>query len=113
MQELCSMNCTTCHEGAATLKSEEVKKYLDQLDLGWEVNDDQIIHRHFRFRNFAGALDFVNKVGEIAQQQGHHPDISFGWGKVDVYLTTHKAGGLTINDLIMAARIDNISETPR
>ncbi len=74
---------------------------------GWELaNDGKAIKRRFTFKNFAQALDFVNKAGEIAESEGHHPDISFGWGYADIMLWTHAIGGLHENDFIVASKIN-------
>jgi len=74
----------------------------------WELKDDKI-HKRFNFENFAEALDFVNKIGAIAEQQDHHPDITFGWGYAEIYLTTHDAGGITRRDIAAAKEIDALS----
>lgn len=89
---------------------EEAEKLLAQIDK-WQLEDDGFlkIKRAFKFKDFKGALGFVNKVGEIAEAEGHHPNISFTWGKVEIFLWTHEVGGLSENDFIMAAKLDNIS----
>lgn len=74
----------------------------------WEVVDGERLQRSFAFRDFAGALAFVNRVGELAERRNHHPDISFGWGKATVTLTSHDAGGLTERDLALAEEIDHL-----
>lgn len=75
----------------------------------WEISEDaKFISKKFKFKNFADALDFVNKVGAIAESEGHHPDIELGWGKVKIVLTTHAIGGLSQNDFIVAAKINAI-----
>ncbi len=77
---------------------------------GWSlVDDDKTISRSFSFKDFAQALSFVDKVGAIAESEGHHPDIQLGWGKATVSLTTHAIGGLSENDYIVAAKVDEIA----
>ena len=73
-----------------------------------EVAEEHHLRQHFRFKNFREALDFVNKVGELAEEQGHHPDIYFGWGQVEVLVWTHKINGLTESDFIFAAKVDTL-----
>jgi 4a-hydroxytetrahydrobiopterin dehydratase len=90
------------------MKPDEVEPYMKQLDPGWQVVDTQKIVRTFGFADFAGALAFTNRVGELAEHQGHHPDIHLSWGKVTVELWTHKIGGLHLNDFILAAMIDRL-----
>lgn len=75
----------------------------------WRVVDDHHIEKEFRFRDFKDALDFTNRVGAIAEEQGHHPEISLGWGHADLRIWTHKIDGLTESDFILAAHIDKIS----
>ena len=89
------------------LSEEEVKTALASLD-GWELDDDKI-EKKFKFGNFAEALSFVNKVGEIAEAADHHPDIAFGWGYARVETTTHDRDGVTDHDLALAKQIDSIS----
>ncbi len=74
----------------------------------WEVVDGHHLKRRFKFKNFAEALVFVNRVGAIAEREGHHPDISFGWGYVEITLFTHAVKGLSENDFILAAKIDKL-----
>ena len=89
------------------LSEEEVKTALASL-AGWEFDDNKI-EKKFKFGNFAEALAFVNKVGEIAEAADHHPDISFGWGYAEIETTTHDRGGVTDLDLALAAKIDQIA----
>jgi len=78
----------------------------DRLDDGWRVIDDHHLQREYRFKNFRQALDFTNVVGEIAEDEGHHPEICVGWGRVKVSVWTHKIDGLTESDFIFAAKVD-------
>lgn len=98
--------CVPCAKGAEPLKSEEIDRRMKELDPDWRVVDEHHLEREFTFHDFRQALDFVNEVGAIAEQQGHHPDIYLGYGKVKIQLWTHKIDGLHDNDFILAAQID-------
>ena len=89
------------------LSDEEIETALTDLD-GWK-QEDSIIKKRFEFKNFAEALDFVNRVGAIAERLDHHPDIAFGWGYAEFSITTHDAGGLTHNDFDLAKEIETLS----
>lgn len=102
---LISKKCVPCEGGMPHLMAEEIETLRKQVS-EWEVIDRHHLTRRFKFKNFAEALAFVNKVGALAEQEGHHPDIEFGWGYVTVKLFTHKIDGLSENDFIMAAKID-------
>ena len=110
MKDLCEKHCSACKIGTPTIAGDKIGEFVDKLNLGWEAVDEKKIHRVFRFRDFKEGLDFVNLVGDLAESEGHHPDVYLCWGKVEITLWTHKAGGLTENDFIMAAHIDNIYE---
>lgn len=86
---------------------DEVRPYLEEVK-DWKVEEEKKLRREFKFKDFKEALAFVNKIGAIAEEEGHHPDIELGWGKVEVELSTHAIGGLSVNDFIMAAKIDKI-----
>jgi 4a-hydroxytetrahydrobiopterin dehydratase len=88
------------------LTADEILKHLAELDY-WKVIDSKLLKR-YKFANFAESLKFINKIGEIAEMHDHHPDITFGWGYAEIYLTTHDAGGLTISDIAVAKEIDAI-----
>jgi 4a-hydroxytetrahydrobiopterin dehydratase len=90
------------------LNSEGLMAELQGLD-GWTVYDSQLVKK-FKFGNFAEALGFVNRVGELAEAADHHPDIKFGWGYAEISLTTHDRGGITETDVALAANIDRIQE---
>jgi 4a-hydroxytetrahydrobiopterin dehydratase len=105
---LAEKTCTPCRGGIPPLTQEEAERLRAQVP-DWEMRDDaHRIERSFRFRNFREALTFVQGVGELAEAQGHHPDISFGWGYATVSLRTKKIKGLHENDFIMASRIDRL-----
>jgi len=91
----------------ATLTPTEVSSRLQQLQ-GWSVEDGKKLAKAFRFKNFVQAVDFVNRITKVAEEEGHHPDLYVTWGEVTVYLTSHSAGGLTQNDFAMAAKIDKL-----
>lgn len=107
MSELSSKQCVPCRGGVPPLGGEEIQRLLDQLN-GWEVELQHHLKKNYGFADFAEALKFVNRVGELAEEQGHHPDICFGWGKVEVTIWTHKIDGLTESDFILAAKIDKL-----
>lgn len=105
MEDLASRQCVPCHDGAARLRGEALHPYVAQLK-GWNVVHQHHLQRDYKFTNFRDALAFVNRVGEIAEAEGHHPDISFGWGYAEVKIWTHAINGLSESDFILAAKID-------
>jgi len=109
MAELSKKDCIPCEDkNFPPLTREQAQDFMEHVP-HWSLSDDaKEIHRVFRFKDFKEALAFVNKVGEIAEEQSHHPDIQFGWGKVQLTLTTHSIEGLSESDFIIAARVDLI-----
>lgn len=107
MSELAGKTCVPCRGGVPPLKGEELLKLAGQVS-GWNVIDEHHITKTFTFPDFRQALAFTNKVGELAEQQGHHPDIFLTWGKVDIKTWTHKINGLTESDFILAAKIEKL-----
>jgi 4a-hydroxytetrahydrobiopterin dehydratase len=107
MTELASKTCVPCKGGTPPLKGAELDTLRRQVP-EWEVVEEHHLRKVFRFTNFREALDFVNRVGELAEEQGHHPNISFGWGRVEVTVWTHKIDGLTESDFIFAAKVDTL-----
>jgi 4a-hydroxytetrahydrobiopterin dehydratase len=107
MSELSSRQCVPCRGGVPPLQGEEITTFLNQLN-GWEVVNDHHLKKTYRFADFREAQLFVNRVGDLAEQQGHHPDICFGWGQADITIWTHKINGLTESDFILAAKIDEL-----
>ena len=105
MTELANRNCVPCRGDTPPLKGEELEGLRRQVP-GWEVVEEHHLRRTFKFKNFREALGFVNRVGELAEEQGHHPDISFGWGYTEVTVFTHKIDGLTESDFVFAAKVD-------
>ena len=106
MSELANKKCVPCTTGTPPLKGEELKKLFNQLEEGWVLEEESKIYKAYRFKDFKEALSYVNAIGKIAEEEGHHPDIHFGWGKVKVILTTHKIKGLSSSDFVMAAKCD-------
>ena len=105
---LSSKKCEPCNGNTPKLEYQEISKYLSELN-EWSVNDNQeMIFKKFKFSNFKKALSFANEVGEIAEKEGHHPDISIGWGYCLIMLHTHEIKGLSVNDFILATKIDLI-----
>jgi 4a-hydroxytetrahydrobiopterin dehydratase len=107
MSDLASKNCVPCRGGVPPLAGKELDHLAAQLP-EWKVVDGHHITRHFKFPDFRQALAFVNKVGNVAEEQGHHPDILLSWGKADVTTWTHAINGLTESDFILAAKIDRL-----
>jgi len=110
MSILANKNCVPCRGGTPPLKGDELHAFSHQLP-NWNVVDEHHITRTFTFPDFKEALEFVNRVGAIAEEQGHHPDILLTWGKVEITLWTHKIDGLSESDFIMAAKIDQLHRT--
>jgi len=107
--DLKNMKCEPCSGKTPKLKPEEISNYLSQLE-EWSVNNEQeMIFKKFNFKNFKKALEFTNLVGNIAEFEGHHPDISLGWGYSIVMLHTHAIKGLSVNDFVLALRIDELN----
>lgn len=107
--DLTSKKCIPCEGGTEPLKGDKVEEYMKVLDPAWEVIDNKLIKRKFKFGNFKLAMEFVNKIAELAENEGHHPDITVNYNKVTLELTTHSIGGLSENDFIMAAKIEGSS----
>ena len=111
MSSLASKHCVPCRGGVPPLAGDELRRLAAQLP-GWTVVNDHHLTRTFRFPDFAAALAFVNRVGAIAEAEGHHPDLTLSWGRVDVLTYTHKIDGLTESDFILAAKIDQTGDQP-
>jgi 4a-hydroxytetrahydrobiopterin dehydratase len=107
--ELTSRQCRPCKKGTPPLKGESLTPFQQQLGSGWKVVEEHHLEKECSFKNFKEALDFTNRVGAIAEQEDHHPDIYLGWGKVKLTLWTHNIGGLSENDFILAAKLDAAS----
>ena len=107
MTELAQKTCVPCRGGTPPLTAEEIKPLADQVP-GWEVVENHHLEKSYRFEDFKSALEFVNRVGELAEEQDHHPDLYLAWGKVDITTWTHKIDGLSESDFILAAKINGV-----
>ena len=111
MSDLLDKKCIPCEGGVMPFDISEIHKYQKKVD-GWEIikNKEEIffLSKKFEFENFLKSQDFVNEVGKVSEKEGHHPDISFGWGYAEIKVTTHAIKGLSENDFILAAKIDKI-----
>lgn len=108
VRDIAEKSCTPCRGGVPPMTRDEATQHLTQTP-DWSLSDDAAtISRTFRFKTFKSAFDFVSKVADIAEGEGHHPDIAFGWGYATISLQTHKIKGLHENDFIMAAKIDRV-----
>src|SRR5712692_74619 len=106
--DLASKNCVPCRGGVPPMRGNELEKYRTQLP-EWKVVNEHHLERIFTFPDFKRALIFTNKVGGLAEEQGHHPDILLAWGKVAITIWTHKIDGLTESDFVLAAKIDRLN----
>lgn len=105
---LIEQTCAPCRGGMPSLSHEEAEIYINQVP-GWTFSDDRTwIHRDFKFKTFMDAFTFLGKVAAVSEKEGHHPDYHGGWGKLSLFLTTHAAKGLTKNDFILAAKINQL-----
>jgi 4a-hydroxytetrahydrobiopterin dehydratase len=106
--KLASKHCVPCRGGTPPLTPPQREELLRELGAGWEVQDGHHLHKQYTFKNFADALAFVNRVGEVAESEGHHPDIFLTWGKVGITTWTHAIDGLTESDFVLAAKADAV-----
>ena len=108
MSDLANRECIPCKGGVQPLKGRELRELLDKLAEGWQVVDEHHLEKEYRFKDFRTALAFTNRIGELAETLGHHPDIHLSWGKVKLTIWTHKINGLTESDFIFAARTEKL-----
>ena len=112
MTDLLQKKCKPCEGGISALDISEIHKYQKKID-GWEVKSDEkkiyFLEKEFKFKNFLNSQKFINEVSKISENEGHHPDILFGWGYAKIKITTHAIEGLSENDFILAAKIDQIT----
>ena len=112
MSDLLNKKCVPCEGGVIAFDISEIQKYQKKID-GWDIAKDKeeifFLSKKFKFENFLKSQDFVNEVGKISEQEGHHPDILFGWGYAEIKVTTHAIKGLSENDFILAAKIDKLT----
>ena len=111
MCDLLNKKCVPCEGGILPFDLSEIHKYQKKVD-GWDVKEKKdniyFLEKNFVFKNFVNSQNFINKIGEISEKENHHPDISFGWGYAKIAITTHAIEGLSENDFILAAKIDQI-----
>ena len=111
MRDLHQKNCIPCRGGVLPFDISEIHKYLKKVD-GWDVKKNKeeyyFLEKDFKFKNFSESQNFINEVGKIAEKEGHHPDILFGWGYAKIKIFTHKIKGLVESDFILASKIDRI-----
>ena len=111
MTDLLQKKCKPCEGGMSALDISEIHKYQKKID-GWEVKSNEkkiyFLEKEFKFKNFLNSQKFVNEISKISENEGHHPDILFGWGYAKIKITTHAIEGLSENDFILAAKIDQI-----
>jgi len=109
--DLHNKNCISCKGGIPSFAISEIHKYLKKID-GWDVKKKEkeiyFLEKNFAFKTFSESQKFVNEVGNISEKEGHHPDITFGWGYAKIQIYTHKIKGLVESDFILAAKIDKI-----
>jgi len=109
MKELYKEKCKSCNSNTSKLSKKEIEEYLKKL-INWKINDNyEMIYKKFKFKDFKLAIEFVNKIGDLSEEESHHPDISFGYSYCLVLIHTHAIKGLSINDFILASKIDNIN----
>ena len=112
MSNLKDKKCVPCEGGVIPFDISDIHKYQKKVD-GWDISKDDkknfFLNKKFNFKNFIESQEFINKVGEISENEGHHPDISFGWGYAEIKITTHAIEGLSENDFILAAKIDQLT----
>lgn len=108
MSELAQKSCVPCQGGVPPLSESEQRALLEKLGGGWQVVNGHHLEKTYRFPDFREALAFTNAVGEVAEREGHHPDIHLAWGKVTLTLWTHKIDGLTESDFVLAAKCDEL-----
>jgi 4a-hydroxytetrahydrobiopterin dehydratase len=111
MTDLSKKKCMPCKAGGHPLKDEALKAFMEQIDKGWIlIHGDERLEKIYAFKNFRDALDFTIRIGHIAEEEQHHPDITLSWGKVKATLWTHKIKGLSEADFILAAKFDTCFE---
>ena len=112
MSDLLNKKCAPCEGVIIPFDISEIHKYQKKVD-GWDIIKDEkkkfLLNKRFKFKNFLDSQNFINKIGQISEKEGHHPDISFGWGYADIKITTHAIEGISENDFILAAKIDQFT----
>ena len=110
MSALADRNCVPCKGGTPPLEGAELAALERELGGGWQVVDQHHLEKEYRLKDFLRALALVNRIGEMAEEQFHHPDIHLAWGRVRVLIWTHKINGLTESDFVFAAKADRLAE---
>jgi len=105
---LSEKKCVPCRETTSPLKGDYLKTFYSQINPEWKLEEEHHLERTFKFKNFKEALAFTNEIGALAEEEGHHPDISLSWGRVTLKLFTHKIKGLSEADFIFAAKCDKL-----
>lgn len=108
MDELADQRCAPCHGGTPPLAAAQRARLLERLAGGWELIEDHHLRKAYAFEDFRSALEFVNRVGAVAEAEGHHPDVELGWGRVVLSVHTHAVDGLTEADFVLAAKADRV-----
>ena len=106
--DLAAKTCVPCRGGVPPLEGDELTGIRERLGGGWNVVEEHHLEKEFRFDDFRSALGFTNRVGELAEEQRHHPDIHLSWGRVRIEIWTHKIDGLTESDFVLAAKVDEL-----
>ena len=106
MNRLADQKCEPCEQGGKPLQGKELDDLKRELGADWKIIDNHHLEKSYKFKDFVGALGFTNRIGAIAEEVGHHPDIYLTWGKVRVEIFTHTVNGLTKNDFILAAKFE-------
>ncbi len=106
--DLAARECVPCRGGVPPLEGKELRRLAGELGSGWSVVDEHHLKKEFRFPDFRQALEFTNRIGELAEAQNHHPDICLAWGRVGVTIWTHKIDGLTESDFVFAAKVEEL-----
>ena len=112
MSDLASRECVPCRGGVEPMSGDHLQRWYAELGNGWQLIDDHHLEKEYRFDNFVQALAFTNRVGALAEEVDHHPDIRLGWGRVHLTLYTHKIDGLAEADFIWAAKADRAVDEP-
>ena len=105
---LAHKTCIPCQANLPPMAAELTQKFLSELGADWQINSRGHLYKPFKFKDFAGAMDFAQKIADLAEKEGHHPDLTISWGLCTVELWTHKIQGLSESDFILAAKIEAI-----
>ena len=111
-KEICSLtdkDCVPCQGGVPPLEAKVANKLLTEIGNGWKINESGHLYKSFKFKDFMSAINYANKIAELAENEAHHPDLTIAWGRCDIEIWTHKINGLTESDFILAAKIDKIN----